>query len=130
MMKVRVDVIAELVTGFAIFGGFLFGLVIFVFQLRRQVVKKSDRQRAAGLAQFIDQLFSNVLYAVLISFLLVVVAVSLATFEPVDANGNKLGLAPIAGAALFFVFAHLLGVLYMCLGRTRRAYLELKRLPT
>lgn len=137
----RIGIVGDLLAGFAVLAGFLFGLVIFVFQLRLGMSSDPRVQSKVLLPTLIDQLFANVLYAVLVSFALIVATVAAAATEPraapvvpaqtsalTDAAGTgvALGLEPWVSAVVVALAVHLLAVLGMCLTRTRRAYLELK----
>lgn len=138
----RVTIVGDLIAGFAVLSGFLFGLVIFVFQLRLGMTTDPRVQSKALLPTLIDQLFSNVLYAVLVSFALIAATVGAAATEPhIDpvvtpaavAGGSPtvevglaLGLEPWVSGVVISLAVHLLAVVGMCLSRTRRAYIELK----
>lgn len=138
----RVGIIGDLLAGFAVLAGFLFGLVIFVFQLRLGTTSDPRTQSKLLLPTLIDQLFANVLYAVLVSFSLTAVTVAAAATEPhaqpsipattpaqtvvVVESAVALGLEPWVSALVIALAVHLLAVVGMCLTRTRRAYLELK----
>ncbi|WP_313479894.1 hypothetical protein [Microbacterium sp.] len=139
----RIAIVGELIAGFSVLAGFLFGLVIFVFQLRLGMTTDPRVQTKTLLPTLVDQLFSNVLYAVLVSFALIAVTVAAAATEPhteltvtpattsggqptVEA-GVALGLEPWVSGTVIGLAVHLLAVIGMCLSRTRRAYLELKR---
>lgn len=139
----RVAIVGDLIAGFSVLAGFLFGLVIFVFQLRLGITSDPRIQTKALLPTLIDQTFSNVLYAVLVSFALIATTVAAAATEPhtdpvvtpsaveggqasIEA-GVALGLEPWVSAVVIGLAVHLLAVVGMCLSRTRRAYIELKR---
>lgn len=125
---VRLTIVGELIAGSAVIAGLLFGLVIFIFQLRLGLTTDPRVQSKTAVPELIDQLFSNVLYAVVTSFTFVVAAVLFAALEPIDSKTNEaLGLEPWMGAVLVALGLHLLAVIYMCIRRTRRAYLELRR---
>jgi hypothetical protein len=138
----RVTIVGDLIAGFSVLAGFLFGLVIFVFQLRLGMTTDPRVQTKALLPTLIDQTFSNVLYAVLVSFALIAATVAAAATEPhtelvitpaavpggsptVEA-GVALGLEPWVSGIVIGLAVHLLAVVGMCLSRTRRAYIELK----
>ena len=138
----RITIVGDLIAGFSVLAGFLFGLVIFVFQLRLGMTADPRVQSKLLLPTLIDQLFANVLYAVLVSFALIAVTVAAAATEPhaepvmatvvapaipfVVTPGAALGLEPWVSAVVIGLAAHLLAVVGMCLSRTRRAYFELK----
>lgn len=138
----RLTIMGDLIAGFSVLAGFLFGLVIFVFQLRLGLTTDPRVQSKTLLPALIDQTFSNVLYAVLVSFALIAATVAAAATEPrtepvvVPAMtpgsapsievGVALGLEPWVSGAVIALAVHLLAVVGMCLTRTRRAYIELK----
>lgn len=101
--------------------------MIFVFQLRLGMSTDPRVQGKALLPVLVDQLFSNVLYAVGVSFALTAVTVLAGGTEPQDKHGELIGLDPWVSAAVAALAVHLLAVISMCLKRTRRAYAELKQ---
>lgn len=118
--------VSELSAGFAVLAGFLFALVIFVFQLRQSIRREPGVPRKRLLTTLIDQLFASVLYSVVVSFVLIAMTVAGAITEPHDDKGNPAGLSPWLSAAIVLVCVHLLAVVWMCIKRTRRAYLEIR----
>ncbi len=124
----RVAFIGDLITGFSVLAGFLFGLVIFVFQLRLGITHDPRIQQKASLPRLIDELFSNVLYAVGVSLLAVVATIAAdATSVALRASaGGGKATEPWATAVLIVIGAHLLAVMGMCIKRTRTAYAALK----
>ena len=142
LLGYRVTIVGDLIAGFSVLAGFLFGLVIFVFQLRLGMTPDPRVQTKALLPTLIDQTFSNVLYAVLVSFALIAASVAAAATEPhtdpvitpASAEGGSptveagiaLGLEPWVSGMVIGLAVHLLAVVGMCLSRTRRAYIELK----
>lgn len=123
----RFSNIGDMIAGFAVLAGFLFGLVIFVFQLRLGMSHDPRVQEKVNLPTLIDQLFANVLYAVFVSFVLTLVAIAVGATEGHDRNGTALGVEPWMAALITVIGLHLLAVVLMCLKRTRTAYVELKR---
>jgi len=139
----HITIVGDLIAGFSVLAGFLFGLVIFVFQLRLGMTADPRVQSKLELPTLVDQLFANVLYAVLVSFALISVTVAAAATEPhgepvmaavvapavsyVITPGAALGLEPWVSAVVIGLAAHLLAVILMSLKRTRRAYMELKK---
>lgn len=138
----RITIMGDLIAGFSVLAGFLFGLVIFVFQLRLGMTADPRVQNKALLPTLVDQTFSNVLYAVLVSFALIAATVAAAATEPrtepvivpaAVAGGSPsleagvaLGLEPWVSGVVIGLAVHLLAVVGMCLSRMRRAYIELK----
>lgn len=123
----RVNDASAIVGGASVLSGFLFGVVVYVFQLRQSLVHDPRVQRQARLPVLIDEMFSNVVYAVLVSFALTALALVIAATQEHDAAGVLVPTAPIVTAALVLLAAHLLAVVLMCMKRLRRAYEELKR---
>ncbi|MDB6425871.1 hypothetical protein [Curtobacterium sp. 20TX0008] len=118
---------SAIVGGASVLSGFLFGVVVYVFQLRQSLVHDPRVQGQARLPVLIDELFSNVVYAVLVSFALTAAALVIAATQSHDAKGVLVPTEPVVAAALVLVAAHLLAVVVMCMKRLRRAYEELKR---
>ena len=126
---VKLQGIGEIVGGLSILAGFLFGLVVFVFQLRIQVSNDPRVAPQGRLLRLLDQLFANVSYAVLIGFVTTSVAIAAAATRSTvpKSPGDLLPVNPWWSAALVFFFVHLMLMLGMALRRTRAAYRELKR---
>lgn len=124
----RLQGIGEVLGGLAILGGFLFALVIFVFQLRISITNDPRISSTAMLPRLIDELFANVSYAVLVGLTTTAVAMAAASTRSADPkNGNLMAINPWWSAALILLFAHLMLLLGMALRRTRVAYGELRR---
>lgn len=123
---VRLQGIGELLGGLAILAGFLFTLVIFVFQLR-MTVTNDPRVMAAGLLpRLIDQIFATVSYAVLVGLATTGVAMAAAATRSVDTKGD---LQPVNvwWSATFVALALHLGLLLVtALRQTRVAYRQLR----
>lgn len=126
---VELQGIGEIVGGLSILAGFLFGMVVFVFQLRMQVSNDPRVAQGGRLPRLIDQLFANVSYAVLVGFVTASLAIAAsATRATVPGSpGDLLPVNPWWSAGLVFLFVHLMLLLGMALRRTRAAYRELKR---
>ncbi|GAA2839607.1 hypothetical protein [Kribbella solani] len=116
----------DLIQGVSILTGLLFALVIFVFQLRLQVSLDDRIGPVSRIAILIDELFANVLYAVVVG--LVTTAVVVVAGASVGPDSGE-GAAPVNRwwtAGVVLVCAHLLLTIAMCLKRTRAAYSDLK----
>lgn len=109
--------------GVAIFTALLFGLVIHIFQLRMQLLSNSQVPRDGSLIDFINQLFYNVNYAVVIGVIATVA--SMAAAVTADDNGRVNGIWSGIVAALG---AHLMLVVFMCIKRIRAAYRQIAQL--
>ncbi|SOC53543.1 hypothetical protein SAMN05660748_4490 [Blastococcus aggregatus] len=126
--NVQLQGIGEVVGGLAILAGFLFGLVVFVFQLRLQVTADPRVAPQGLLPRLLDQLFANVSYAVLVGFMTVGVSIAASATRSLDAKtGDLMAVNRWWSAVLVLLFAHLMLLLAMSLKRLRRAYQELKR---
>lgn len=112
--------VGELLGGMAILTGLLFGLVVWTFQLRMTAGANPAQQ--SSVTSFLDELFANVLYSVLVGILTVALIVAETSFQ-VDPSGVA---DPRAGqwwtAVLLVVISHFLLTLAMCLKRVRAAY--------
>lgn len=128
---VRIVDAAQVIAGAAILSGFSFGLAIFVFQLRLQTGGDPRIDKGAFLLELLDELFSNVTYAIVVGLGLTVLAVSAVSLT----TATKLAEAPASGEvaeglsfwwtwALISVSMHYLITLLMCVKRLRRAYGE------
>lgn len=110
--------------GVAIFTALLFALVIYVFQLRMQLLENPNVPRDGNLAEFVDQLFANVNYAVVAG--VIATTVSMAAAASADDNGyiNHVWSGVVTALGL-----HLMLVVFMCVKRVRAAYHEIRKLP-
>lgn len=124
----RLSGFAELIAGTAVLAGFLFALMIFVFQLRLQITHDPRVQERLYLPRLVDELFQNVLYSALVSltFTLAVV-VSTVTASAPAAGPVRLEQGP--SVIVVALGAHLLGLLYVVIQRTQAAYRELTTDP-
>lgn len=124
----RLQGIGEVVGGLAILAGFLFALVIFVFQLRLAVTNDPRVDSTGMLPRLIDRLFATVSYAVLVGIATTGVAMAAASTRGTDPrSGDPEPINQWWSAALVLLFVHLLLLLAMTLRRTRIAYRELRR---
>lgn len=106
--------------GIAIFTGLMFGLATFVFQLRLTIGHDPRLTESAQLKHRVDELFSNVLYAVLVG--LVGTVLCLVGFVAATYHVAGLIWFGVTTAAL----THFVMVVAMCLKRLSRAYDKLK----
>jgi hypothetical protein len=112
------------IAGVAIFTALLFALVIYVFQLRVQLLSNPTVPRDGKLVEFIDQLFANVNYAVVVG----VIATAAATIAATTSN-DKGYVNGLWSGLLTALSLHLMLVVFMCIKRVRAAYREISRLP-
>jgi len=119
--------ISELLSGMAIFTGLLFGLVVWVFQLRIQAANDPRVPGTSSLAVLLDELFKNVLYAVLVGILTVAVIICETSLQPEPTLGsqNPAHANIWWSAGLLFIISHFLLAFAMCLKRVRSAYQQL-----
>lgn len=102
----------------------LFGLVIYVFQLRIQLLENPNVPRDGKLVRFTDQVFANVNYAVVVGGLTTVASVGAGLTA--DDHGN---ISSIWSGLIVALGVHLILVVFMCIKRVRAAYREIKSLP-
>jgi len=110
--------------GVAIFTALLFGLVIYIFQLRMSLLDNPNVPRDGALVSFIDQVFANVNYAVLVGVIATTLGMSVAVTAGNDGEVNRFW-----SAVLVAIGVHLMLVVLMCIKRLRAAYREIKKLP-
>lgn len=115
--------VAAYIGGVAIFTALLFALVIYVFQLRMQLDADDRVSRTGKLVRLIDQLFSNVNYAVVVGIVTTTVAMIAAAFAT---NGD---IGPYWTGVLAALGLHLVLSVFMCIKRVQAAYREIRRLP-
>lgn len=113
----RLQSVDPILAGTSIFTGLLFGVLVYVFQLRVRV-KDSDRLSTnTRLVDLIDELEINVSYSILVG------VVSTITFMLLSATKNKdEPLSPVGTAVIFVLTLHLLLSVLLVLKRTRAAY--------
>ncbi|MFE3105974.1 hypothetical protein [Nocardia tengchongensis] len=113
--RIQLADVSGFLAGLAVFAALLFGLVVFVFQLRLQL-RSTGVSATSTLARLVDQLFYNVNYAVVIGVgttAVGIVAVHLA-------NKNS---APVwISALLTGLGLHLTLTILMCVKRVHSAY--------
>lgn len=120
----QVGVVSELIAAVSITTGLLFGLVVFLFQLRVQIGAAERTERVPPAAvRLVDEMFRNVAYAIVVGFVLTGVTIVGAATR-VDPPGS----APLEGmgegmtAVVLALVTHFLLVLAMCLKRLTSAY--------
>lgn len=116
---------SELIAGVSVLAGLLFALVIYVFQLGLEI-DRSVKALPPRLPRLVDELFRNVLYAVVASVVLLVVLIVARQFEEVGSAGTVSGLPVVWSVAVSMLGVHLIAVVGQCVKRTRRAYIELR----
>ena len=103
--------------------GFTFGLLVFVFQLRLQV-SNDPRVIGTNLGTLIDQLFTNVAYALLVGLVCVTLAVGFVSLRhsPLPSAQSASALGMVSTGVLIAAASHFLLTLAMCTKRAYRAY--------
>ncbi|MBF4590433.1 hypothetical protein [Curtobacterium sp. VKM Ac-1395] len=122
----RINDASAIVGGASVLSGFLFGVVIYVFQMRQSLSHDPRVQRQALLPRLVDELFANVLYAVVVSFVLTGAALVTAATQEHTKQGVLIPTPPWITGALVLVAVHLFAVVWMCVKRLRSSYRELK----
>ncbi|SDO18755.1 hypothetical protein SAMN04515671_0079 [Nakamurella panacisegetis] len=117
---VQLKGIGQLLGGVSVLTGLLFGLVVWVFQLRMTVGADPRVPAHSTLPTLIDELFANVLYSVLAGVGSTAVIVASATAS--DALLNKWWSAGVLAVITHFVLA-----MAICLKRVRSAYHQMIR---
>lgn len=112
---VRLSDVSGFLAGLAVFTALLFGLVVFVFQLRLQL--RSDGVASTStLARLVDQLFYNVNYAVVMG--VGTTAVGVVAVHLADTSGPPVWIS----AVLTALGLHLTLTILMCVKRVHAAY--------
>lgn len=121
----RVSALSDVLAGLAIITGFLFTLLVFIFQLRLQIKDQTQYSTYVSLHRLINELFAQVNWAIWVSLVSAAATVlSLAKLSD-ETLLSALGTGLFAG-----VTVHLLAVLFACTQRTRAAYRELLKVRT
>lgn len=115
--------VGQVIAGLAVLAGFTFGMLVFVFQLRLQVAM-DPRVVGTNLRELIDELFTNVAYALLVGLACVTLAVAFASVRQASSPspGVVSVLRTIATGVLVATMSHFLMTLAMCTKRAYRAY--------
>ncbi|MCZ4077824.1 hypothetical protein O1W68_07725 [Rhodococcus sp. H36-A4] len=119
-IPVNLKSVGDIIAGVSILTALLFGLIIYVFQLRLQVAADPRIVRGGVLMTLLDQLFANLIYAVIIGLGATVLAVSASASADSDGSINPWWSALVVTAG-----SHLVLTILMCLKRTRDAYAQL-----
>lgn len=112
---------ASVLAGLAVFTALLFGLVIFVFQLRVQIKSDGRDHVRPRIAVLIDETFANVTYSVIVGIATTVVGLVAAAIADKEAGAPDWISALLAALGL-----HLVLTILMCLKRVNSAYQQLK----
>lgn len=116
----RVQDFGQVLAGIAILTGFAFALIVFVFQLRLDLVERRAVHPGGVAARLVNELFTNVSYATLVGLATVVFLVAAGALgAPPDAPG-ALGL--FTSSIAVFLGSHFFLTLVMCIKRLYTAY--------
>jgi F0F1-type ATP synthase assembly protein I len=115
---IEVRYVAQIMGGIAILTGFLFTLIVFIFQLRASVSQRDDLSTFTSLKRLIDELFSIINHAIGVSLALVAWLLWLSSTMVEDSDP----LPVLVSSGLVLLTAHLVGVLWTIANRTRSAY--------
>lgn len=122
LFGVRLRGIGEIISGVSVLTGLLFALIVYIFQLRLQVAADPRVVRGGRLTTLLDELFSNISYAVIVGLATSITAITAASLR----NGE--GQAPIWISALVIAAGiHLVLTVLMCMKRIREAYRTMTR---
>lgn len=114
----------QLLAGLAVLTGFVFGLLVFVFQLKLSATQDPRVPAGGILSNLLDELFANIAYTVLVglvSVVLILVSTSIGSALP-PAAGATTVLNTVWSAVVVGALAHFSLMLLMCLKRTHLAY--------
>lgn len=124
-LDLRVTDFGQVLAGVAILTGFIFGLIVFVFQLRLSHAANGDSRRGESiLAGLLNELFTNVVYTAFVGILTAVALIAVGAVggvvpEGVAASGQ---LSRLGSAVIVLLGAHFLVTLMMCIKRLYTAY--------
>jgi hypothetical protein len=111
-----------ILAGIAILTGLLFAMVIHVFSLGLRITDDPRIGTKSRTSRLIDQLQSNVLYAVLVG---IVTTVALSIASATTESGHRTG--KIMTAVLVVLLIHMILMIMMILKRMRSAYEEFRQ---
>ena len=117
----RMKDMASALAGLAVFTALLFGLVIFVFQLRIQIKNDGREREHPRLVRLVDETFSNVTYSVVIGLATTVVGMIAASVAE-----KEVGAPVWITVILVLLGTHLVLTILMCLKRIHSAYQQIK----
>ncbi|MDO5619307.1 hypothetical protein [Kocuria sp.] len=117
----RVQDFGQVLAGVAILTGFAFGLIVFVFQLRLDLIERRGAASNGPAARLVNELFTNTSYATLVGLVTVVVVVALGALgASTDNASSELGRWSSGFVVLFG--SHFVLTLVMCIKRLYTAY--------
>lgn len=117
----RIVAAGQVLAAVSILGGFLFGLLTFVFQLRIGATNDPRVPQGGRMARLLDELFYNVAYTTFVAF--VIAGVSLIPMSIGKTVPDKEGVLGAGWSILIMaLLTHFALNLAMCIKRTHRAY--------
>lgn len=116
---------SEILAGVAIFAGFVFGLMIFVFQLRLQAGSDPRIHEGDALIGLLDDLYHNVSYTALVG---IITGCALGIAVGISKPGEPLSMWWTFGALSLCL--HFVLTMLMCIRRTSVAYSHLSTTGT
>jgi hypothetical protein len=119
----RLSIVNELISALAIITALLFGMVVFIFQLRIQLGAREVMERTPRTTiELVDEMFSNVCYAIVVGFATIAATLIGAALRS-DLETGGTGPIGVSGTAvILFLALHFALVLAMCLKRLVSAY--------
>ena len=122
----RMPIVDEVISAIAIITALLFGMVVFIFQLRLQLSARDVMDRTPTTTiELIDELFANVCYSIVVGFVAIGAALWGAAERPTVSTGGVGPIGLIGTAAILFLGVHFSLSLAMCLKRLTAAYKRL-----
>lgn len=119
---VRVSDASELISGASILSGFLFGLSIFIFELKLKMIDDQNIPKASPNKERVDRLFANVVYSMFVGLVLVACAVSQKTFTAPSAISKVIDIPAVSTWVLITLSLHYALTLVQCVQKVRWAY--------
>lgn len=117
LLNVRFESVDPLLSGTSIFTALLFGVLVYVFQLKVRIRDSETLASDFELKRLIDELEINVSYTALVGLVSTALMMALAATKQKD-----VALSPIGTAAVVTLLLHLSISVLMVLKRTRSAY--------
>lgn len=118
------SVLPEILSGLSILTGFLFTLLVFIFQLRLQAGDHENYSSRRMLLRLIDEMNAQTTWAVGVALAMVfglLIGISVRTDDRIQG---------FLGAVMVVIVVHLFAVMATCALRTKAAYTEMLRSET
>lgn len=122
----KMSIVDEVISAIAIITALLFGMVVFIFQLRLQLSARDVMDRTPTTTiELIDELFANVCYSIVVGFLTIAAALWGAAERSPTPTGSMGPIWAVGTAVILFFGVHFSLSLAMCLKRLTAAYKRL-----